>query len=115
MNLIAHAHSILASLAPSHQYISLSSPSAIAGGDNPESLREELSIEELSPIVTKLCVAGKGYPETGGDGALVVSITNALCWNARAALYTLYTESRSSIAYAGSTRRSSSTRKRRWR
>ena len=61
----------------------------MSGGDEPKLLREEMSIEELTPIARKLCVGTKGYPETGGDGAIIKDVTNELAWNARAALYTL--------------------------
>ena len=53
----------------------------MSGGDEPNSLPKEMSIEELNPIVRKLCVGTKGYPETGGDGALVKDVTNSLAWN----------------------------------
>ena len=71
----------------------------MSGSDEPESLREEMSIEELIPVARKLCVGTKGYPETGGDGAIIKDVTNELAWNARAALYTLYDMSRSSIRW----------------
>ena len=99
MNLIAHAHTVLASPAPYRRYITLSSPSAMSGGNEPNSLREEMSIEELKPIVRDLCVGTTGYPETGGDGPLVQAINNALTWNTRAALFTLYDTSRASIRW----------------
>ena len=66
----------------------------MSGRDEPETLPEDMSIEELAPIVRDLCVGGKGYPATGGAGALVKDVTNSLAWTARAAIYPLYVPSR---------------------
>ena len=75
-----------------------------------------MSIEELTSIVRKLCVGAKGYPDTGGDGAMVKDINNSLSWNVRAVLHPLYVPSRASIrCIKRSTSRSSWTRRRRWR
>ena len=43
-------------------------------------------MEELTAIARKLCVGGKGYPTTGGDGPIVKDVTNALAWDTRAVL-----------------------------
>ena len=67
---------------------SVSSPCAMSGGDEPKLLREEMSIEELTPIARKLCVGTKGYPETGGDGPIIKDVTNEIAWNVRAAIFT---------------------------
>ena len=99
MNLIAHAHSTLASFAPSRTYMTPSSSSAMSGEIEPELLPEEMSVEELTPIVRDLCVGGTGYPATGGDGVRVKDVTSALTWNARAALYPFYVPSRASIRW----------------
>ena len=60
----------------------------MSGGDEPNSLPKEMSIEELNPIVRKLCVGTKGYPETGGDGPIIKDVTNEIAWNVRAAIFT---------------------------
>ena len=80
-----HAPS-LPTFAPSRPYLTLSCPSAISGFDEPNSPCEEMSMEELTAIARKLCVGGKGYPTTGGDGPIVKDVTNALAWDTRAVL-----------------------------
>ena len=71
----------------------------MSGEIEPELLPEEMSVEELTPIVRDLCVGGTGYPATGGDGVRVKDVTSALTWNARAALYPFYVPSRASIRW----------------
>ena len=72
------------SLRPAHSLLFI--PCAISGGDEPESLRVEMSIEELVSVARKLCLGDKGYPVTRGDGAIIKDVTNSIAWNARAAL-----------------------------
>ena len=66
----------------------------------PESQPEAMSLPRLTMIVETLCIGGKGHPMTGGDGAIVDAITNALVWDARAAIHTVYSTHRSSVRWA---------------
>ena len=62
-----------------------------------------MTTEKLTTVVEKLCVGGKGYPTTGGDGAVVKVVTNELVWLIRVILFDLFTNRRSSVRWVKET------------
>jgi hypothetical protein len=58
---------------------------------------------KLIEIIEMLCLRGKGHPVTGGDGVLVVEVTNALSWDIRAVLHEVYSTRRSSVRWVNGT------------
>ena len=77
--------------------------STVARSRGPDSTSNEVSADQLTTTVEKLCIGGTGHPLSGRDGPLITAVTNALSWDTRAVLFNLYTSRRSEVRWVTET------------
>ena len=78
--------------------------STSAGLEAPVKPSSDITAALLTSVAKKLCIGDEGYPELTGDHAVVTEVTNELVYDARTAVYELYSTKRSSVRWIDQTK-----------